>query len=97
MKFGTENFWKIQISLLIRPIPLYTSFNFINAREYYNTCTEKISLVRNEIQYQPEKNMPHVPPFGEILELQIIIANFHIRIEIFLFILFKIRNNAGDF
>lgn len=55
MKFSTEKFWKIQISLLIRPMPLYTSFDFINAREYYNTHRE-ISLVRNEIQYQPEKN-----------------------------------------
>lgn len=61
-------------------MPFYTSFDFINAREYYNTHTE-ISLVRNEIQYQPEKTMLHVPPFGEILELQIIIANFCIKIE----------------
>lgn len=97
MKFGTENFGKLLISLLIRPIPLYTSFDFINAREYNSTHTAEISLVRNEIQCQPEKNHATVPPFGEILELQIIIANFQIKIEIFLFILFKIRNKAGDF
>ena len=54
MKFGTEKFRKIQVSLLIRPIPLYTSFGFINARDII-THTAEISLVRNEIQYQPEK------------------------------------------
>lgn len=26
------------------------------------------------------ENMVHVPPFGEIMELQIIIANFHITL-----------------
>lgn len=51
MKFGTENLGKLLISLLIRPIPLYTSFDFLNAREYYSTHTAEISLVRNEIQY----------------------------------------------
>lgn len=37
--------------------------------------------VGNEIQSRSKENMVHVPPFGEIMVLQIIIANFLIRIE----------------
>ena len=46
-----------------------------------HTQAAEVSLVGNEIQSQSKENMVHMPPFGRILELQIIIANFHIRIE----------------
>lgn len=42
--------------------------------------TAKASHTGNGFQSLFKENMVHVPPFGEIIELQIIIANFHIRI-----------------